>query len=260
MSTLNMVRPVTGAELADRYRPEVLADLVAPNPCVALERIRRRHGAEPSHRGLNLDIMMRLRSFFAERDPSGQLANGLMIVAPHSHWEKGLPILISRSGRHYLVDERRPVTESVYRPVTFALGQAKPVAYEWVDATVEIPDDQYRRLLDVIVDVAGHFGQEARDLGLAINYRFKQPFDSLHMASEEYPESDAPDAPAIVIQGGTRAAGLPEAGMIDMEQVGWPAQDFRAELPQHLTAVYDRVAGMLDRLDTDTLDALRREL
>lgn len=251
---------MTGAALLRGFDPDTIARFVAPDPRAALDRIAARHGAEPSPRGLNLPIMADIRDYLAGRDPSGRLANGLKIVAPHSHWDKGLPILISRLGAHYVLDEQVPLAGNRYRPVSFALGGPQPLAYEWVDESVDMPDDQYHALIDTIVAVAKQFGERVRDLGLAIDYRFKHPFASDVIQSEEYPESDAPNAPAIVIRQGQHYLGLPDAGVETMEQVGWTARQTRGDLPDKITPVYDRVAQLLEGLDDTALAEIRRDL
>lgn len=252
---------LTGAALMGGFDADRIAALVAPDPTTAIDLIETRHGVRPTARGLNLPILNEMRTWLDGYDPSGLLANGLMIVAPHSHWEKGLPILVSRPGMHYRIREAMPESEGRYRPVAFALGETVPVPYEWADGSVDIPQDQHSALVDAIAEAADYFGSRAEHLGLAINYRFKHPIAPEEIASAEFPETDAAEAAGIVVRSGAPhdATGVETSGRV-LEQVGWSARALRPGLPKDLNGVFDRVAELMDALDDETRSELRDTL
>lgn len=237
---------IEGAALA-RWRTgpgdELIRRLVAPDTATSLARIRARAGHLPDRDGGGSEEIAALRDAIAAfGDP--RIPYGLKIVAPHTHWDEGWPIIISHAGDRYLLSEQQPRVGAKYRPVSFVFHATGPVPYEWADETVHVREEDYRLLMNCIVRVNEAVHRWDLPFGLSIDYRFKQPLDPVLTGTSELQGIDGPELATLM----TESHFLENFSDVEMEQVAWHAfhDDHGLQGDEHAVAakIRETLAGI----------------
>jgi len=253
---------ISGSELADEYARgyfETLKPFVSSNPKRAIEKIVSEYGEFPSPSGDNIPVFDEIRQRISFFDRGLNINNGLMIVAPHTHWDENLPILISKENDTYLLSEKRPLTRELYHPVSYTFSNMGLLPYEWADSTAEIPIDDLIRLWRFLEDEFGSNQSAYFGLGISINYRFKRPLDENVISTTEFqgPEADG-DGGAVIYRAEAAATVF---DVTRLEQVGWTSKDnknknFSEKEQQAYSMVQNYILSLPDKISQDR--ALKR--
>lgn len=159
---------------------------IAPSLEIALEKIRTKYSTLPSISGRNSAEIVAIRKAISQYSLERTFGPAFMIVAPHTHWCKGLPILISVDGENYALSEDVPKEETTYYPVSFAFTSWGLLAYEWADETVPLQLENMKALWRCAESVATKLRLAVSGFGLSINFRFKSPMDNMIVSTIEY--------------------------------------------------------------------------
>jgi len=199
------------------YLNRLFPRYVADNPESALQRIEERFGRRASADGRNVDGIVFIRDALFEINH--RAASAVVIVASHTHWFFDKPIVIRKTDLDYIANIQDPADTSYYVPVSFVFSPEGPLAYEWVDESVELDDRELAEIFDAIAALNNRVAAFDWPLGIALNYRYKPLFSEKIVATVEYQISDDDEAAAIVPI--DRYLAGPDAAAT--EQVGWHA-------------------------------------
>lgn len=231
---------VTGRELSDLFSRgygELLASHVARTPAMARKRIHQRWGSDLTLSGAHVPGISLVRQAIRATSPDPRVPHGLAITAPHTHWDDGLPILISFNGSAYLLGERVPEPEARYNPVSFTFSRDGPIPYEWIDQSVQVDQYELETLWDVVAAVNHAVADEELPLGLALNFRFKQLLDQAEIPTAEFQGTGPAAGTSLCVI--YRYDDVDPRSTGDLEQVSWhafPGPTFDSEAQINLLA------------------------
>lgn len=145
------------------------------------------------------------------------------ITAPHTHWLSDRPTIVSEYNQGYVIGPLQRCDGGLCRAVSFVIHSGQAIPYEWVDDTVEIDENQLKvchRILSGL-SLPAH---NSLTCGVAINFRFKQIFETTAFSTIENPTTDYPDRfeEASYIE---PMNAFDTTGSLSTENVGWPLQD-----------------------------------
>jgi hypothetical protein len=154
------------------------------------------------------------------RDPA--VANGLTIIAPHTHWQSSQPILISAVDRAYRLAPRAPEPGRHYTPVSFFFTRRGPVAYEWADESISFEPADLELVWRAIRAACAELAGKEWPLGLSLNFRFKPLLSDDSIPTLELPEhaEHGHDGPAVIRRADEV---LRSHDASEFEQVAWHA-------------------------------------
>jgi hypothetical protein len=245
------LREVAGQDLsrlfAGGYKRRLVPDLVAPDPSSAIARIAARFGSTPTASGGNIEGMKAIRALIAACPGGHDLYAGLVITAPHTHWDSDVPLIVSRIGDRYRLSEAEAVAGETYRPVSFVFSPAGPLAYEWADSSVSMDPAELEVLWACVERLSGDLAAKAWPLGLSLNYRFKALLDPDLVSTSEFQEANTPFSPAFIKRSARFDVRRPQ---VVMEQVAWHAASAaRSRLSVAETELLDRLQSALNQAE-----------
>lgn len=238
-----------GAIIRDGYLQNLVPRLVATGPEVAVARLRDAFGAVPSRSGHDNPAIRAFREWLFDHTANGPAKDALLIVAPHTHWDEGLPIVYrAASAARYVVGPTVLAPQAVYRPVSFVFSAEGPLPYEWADASIAMPEAELESTWQAITAASQEFWREGWPLGLSINFRFKsrlfedRPIDNV----EREIAGDASHQSEIIR---TDAGGSPSAAD-DALQVAWHCYSDRCYgLSATESGLVEQLRALSDGLD-----------
>ena len=190
---MNYLAVLNGRELAELalsgYFPGLRQSRLAPDPVSAIERIVSTFGVRPSRLGTNVPGITAIREAIWAVTHDAVIANGLVIIAPHTHWSSNLPIVISANGQGYRIGPTTPLDEGRYTPVSFVFSLQGPLPYEWADDSIAFGQADLERMWRAIGDICEALASHDWPLGLSLNFRSKNLFGEEPVATLEYPEN-----------------------------------------------------------------------
>jgi hypothetical protein len=202
---------------------------VAASPGLAVDAIKRQYGEVPDRLGSNCDGLSKLRQ--AIIDTAGEahadrIANGLILVASHTHWEPA-PIFYSfnQVTQRYCVGPQ--VGRGPFIATSFVFSSDGPVPYEWADASCGINTCDVEQAHDFVEHLNSHvvnqnWYEEPLLFGVSINHRFKDIFSLATCSTHESPDAcdwDIPQALAYI----SRSTTTNDLKRSVDDQVGWTA-------------------------------------
>ncbi len=220
-----------GAELAgllaDPAMTALLARWVPQSPLHALEMARERFGIDPGPDGHGVPAIRSLRQAVQECATDPAVPFALVIVAVHTHWDRGLPVILRAGPDGYLVGPLKPEAGGRYQPIAFALTPDGPLAYEWAEAALTTEDEAACDLaVGTIGRVASALGGTTWPYGLALNIRFRRLFGEAAVPNVELPldepgAAEDSETARILPLSALTARDLAAHGPV--ERVGWHA-------------------------------------
>lgn len=243
------MREVAGQDLsrlfAEGYKRRLVPDLVAPDPSSAIARIAACFGSTPTASGDNIEGMEAIRALIAACPGRDDLYAGLVITAPHTHWDSDAPLIVAKIGDRYKLSEAEPAAGETYRPVSFVFSPAGPLAYEWADSSTPMDPAELEALWACIERLSGALSAKAWPLGLSLNYRFKALLDPNPVSTSELQEANTPFSPAFIER--STLFDVRRPGVV-MEQVAWHAASAtRSRLSAAETGLLDRLQLALNQ-------------
>lgn len=156
----------------------------------AIQRIFDAYGMLPDRSGSNVPGIVSLRDALWDALPDKSMANGLAIIAPHTHWEAAQPVVISWHKTYYIIGHQPLRSEATYLPVSFLLTNSGPLPFEWVDDSIQLDRqhiDTIWRALEILCQ-----GERKMDtaLGITLNFRFKELLALEPMSTVEHQSSN----------------------------------------------------------------------
>jgi hypothetical protein len=196
--------PVSGRTLrgavADGYLQQLFPGLVADDPTAAKVRIAQHFGCFPSADGTNIEGIVAIRDKLFALTEDTRYPHALMIAAPHTHWSFDTPIVIRMSGDDYAIGPCSPRPTERYVPVSFVFSADGPLAFEWVDESIPLDQDEISDICDVIRRLNVEVHAYNWPLGISLNFRFKPLFSDRIVATVEFPIDDYnDDVPALIV-------------------------------------------------------------
>lgn len=219
--------------------------LVATSPEDAVARLARTFGERPTLSGRGNPGIAAFREWLFDHTGNGRSKDALMLVAPHTHWDEGLPIVYrAPSPGRYLVGPTRIVPDAIYHPVSFVFAEGGALAYEWADPSIGLGDSELAALYPTIDAAAERFWREGWPLGVTINFRFKASlFDDRPVDNIEREIAGDPDEQSEIVQADT-------AVVRDILQVAWHCYSDRCYgLSLEEAALIDQLRTLSDKMD-----------
>jgi hypothetical protein len=218
--------PVSGRELAAQVSSTEFkvhcSRFVAQSPGRALDAIARQFGSRPAPDGHNNPAISEIRRLLATLVKDNAALNGLMITAPHSHWDDGRPIIVRFGNGRYTIGPTDVEPEEAYIPVSFALTSEGPLAYEWADTSIDLAPEEVSATHALVQQANEVFGTKGWPFGLALAFRFKTLFAPQSVSAVEYTFEDlgSNEEDGIILTRAELEQLVPDAGYA---QVGWHA-------------------------------------
>lgn len=194
---------------------------VAASSGEALRRLREFYGALPDGDGHNISGITYLRRLLWIKTAARHHLAAFSIVAPHTHWDKVRPIVISSDGNRYSSSARDLDPHKTYFPVSFVFSDEGPLPYEWADDSVSVDSAALKTCFAIIKKVNRAIHSQNLPLGISLNFRFKELMEERILPTIEYSDPGRPDSAAAAIL--PMHAFLTEYGGGDHVQVGWHA-------------------------------------
>lgn len=220
-----------------------------------MQRLARAFGERPTRSGRGNPAIAAFREWLFDHTGNGPAKDALLLVAPHTHWDEGLPIVYRAAapGR-YVVGPTRVSLEAMYRPVSFVFAESGALPYEWADASIGLRDSELAELYPTIDAAAERFWRDGWPLGVTINFRFKaslfedRPVDNI----EREIDGDPDEQSEIVAENG---AGDPVADR-EVLQVAWHCYSDRCYgLSGEEAVLMDQLRALSDGMDRDQWSA-----
>lgn len=249
-SDANRLGPIDGRKLLAQYSTaceRALREYVASSPDDALRKISTNYSSLPSISGRNSREVAIIRNAISQYSSEEDFGSAFMIVAPHTHWRKGLPILLSFDGKKYLLSEKAPREEIRYCPVSFAFTPSGLLAYEWIDETVRLPLEDMLALWQCAEWIAEEIGSTALGFGLSINFRFKNPMDKTIVSTIEFQDPSNRHGGSIIERADKVEEDRDNLGKL--EQVAWHARMDNCDgLSEQEAACFLEIRDLIDNV------------
>lgn len=187
---------VDGNALRSFCHGEVFSNIVgtkvASSPGRALAKIREMYGKEPAANGNDNPGIVLIRNCFAAAvAPENDQLNAFLITAPHTHWDRDKPVIISRSEHGYVVGPQPIDVSKYYTPVSFVFEADGPVPYEWADDSIRFQPNDLNRTAAILNNVGMQEGVAELPFGLSLRFWFKNLFAPPSEATIEYTEDES---------------------------------------------------------------------
>ena len=258
MSTAHLLQPIFGRELLQSFTDQyanTLEEYIASTPYDALEKIKRKYTVVPSISGRNSEQILNIREAISRYSCERDLGYAFMIVAPHTHWRKRLPILISFDGNNYVLSEEIPAKESMYFPVSFAFTASGLLPYEWIDDTVSLPLKELTYLWKCAKWVATEVLTSVSGFGISINYRFKNPTDRTIVSTIEFQGLHGEQCGRSIVAPADRVE--EDFVVAELEQVAWHALKYNCDgLSESEKACFMEIRELIDNIPSSKLRML----
>lgn len=241
----------SAADLSEWTGTLVQQDLIAPGPEVAGNRIREAFDCDLAENGLDCRGILRTRELIASLDP--HLACALMIVAPHTHWERGDFILEQFDSERdaYLIGPSQVLPQEIRTPLTpisFVFHPDGPAPFEWADASCALTEendlDRLWRGVSLLNEaMIAEFGTRPVPLGVSANHRFKSLWGVPSTGTSERPAPE--DAHYAIVTRAPTSDAKPEGSV----QVGWSAfmaEEYTNREREILSTLEGAMEGMSD--------------
>jgi hypothetical protein len=131
-------------------------------------------GVAPTLSGVNVPHIQEIRDWFYENGHSQDLAHGLLVSAPHTHWRLGEPVVMSKKDDYYVIGNQKIDWDAEYTPISFVLTNQGVLPYEWADESIAFEKDEIATVFSVLEAIRPFFVNRGIRLGLGLNFRFKQ--------------------------------------------------------------------------------------
>jgi len=251
MATYNRI--MSGAQIlnlitSEHYSSSIQAAL--PDVQAAVEKIKCVFHAMPNEHGNNIPGILAIRDLLFDLSAHDSLSNCFTIVAPHTHWQIGKPIIYIYEpvNERYIIGHHRIDQQQLYAPSSFIFTKRGALPYEWCDHSVaNMFTGEYDVCYQIINVLSKRLFHLHWPLGLQIDFRFKETIQSKSVSSIESDIVDTKDLyfglSSIIKSKGTDS---------DTAQVGWHAlSDKSLHLNNSELDVLHKIRNYFSGLETE---------
>lgn len=185
---------VKGFELNYLFENLSYTNLIFSNKVIygaseSLQRIQNFYGVSPSLDGKNIDDFIIIRDILYNATENKKLLNGLVIIAPHTHWREIKPVIYKYdpSKEAYIIGNHVIDVNKEYIPVTFVFNNGFPLAYEWAESSIPINQIEWKLCHNLICSLNEKLIGTDIPLGIAIDFRFRDSLLNVPESSLEIP-------------------------------------------------------------------------